>query len=81
MRRCQRPASECPVVHVNDNHAAANDMTTLAYAKPVKVLQSADKTNPTSNMEQLKRKKDAKRVVRTYHCRSGSSHPFQMDLA
>jgi hypothetical protein len=51
-----------------------------AYAKPVNVLQRKDKTNSTSNMEQLKRKKEAKRIARTYHCHSGNSHPFQMDL-
>jgi hypothetical protein len=36
---------------------------TEAYAKAVNVLQRKDKTESTSNMEQLKRKKDAKKVV------------------
>jgi hypothetical protein len=44
------------------------------------VLQKAGKTDSTSNMEQLKRKKDAKKVAGTYHCHLCSFHPFQMDL-
>jgi hypothetical protein len=50
----------------------ANGKTNKASAKNVEVLQTQDETDSTSNMEQLKRKKNAKKVTRTYHCHFGS---------